>query len=196
MTERNTASNLIRIQIFCKFGALAPVEQEIIRRFEAGDVKAMDLVYTHYGDALYGVAMQMVKNEALAADILQEAFVKIWKNSKSYDPKKGRLFTWMLRIVRNKAIDAIRSSGRRDEIHSDLRIVSKDGIEVNPALNHDLSTVLSNLDTEQRKLIEHAYILGYSHPEIAEKFKLPLGTVKTRIRNAMKELRSIFGNGR
>ncbi len=177
---------------------MAPVEKEILRLFDEGNVKAMDLLYDHYADALYGVVLRMVGDEALASDVLQESFVKIWQNSRSYDSSKGRLFTWLLRIVKNKAIDSIRKTGRKSEIHSELKIVHKsDALDSSdPALKHDLNTVLSNLDKDQRELIEHSYILGYSHPEIAEKFDLPLGTVKTRIRNAMKELRSIFGNGR
>ena len=177
---------------------MAPVEKEILRLFEEGDVKAMDLLYDHYSDALYGVVLRMVGDEALASDVLQESFVKIWQNSRSYDPSKGRLFTWLLRIVRNKAIDSIRKTGRKAEIQSELKIVHKGDTSdaKDPTLQHDLNTVLSNLDKDQRELIEHSYILGFSHPEIAEKFDLPLGTVKTRIRNAMQELRSIFGNGR
>lgn len=177
---------------------MAPVEKEILKLFAEGNVKAMDLLYDHYSDALYGVILRMVGDEAIAADVLQESFVKVWKNSRSYDPSKGRLFTWLMRIVKNKAIDSIRKTGRKAEIHSELRVVNKeDSIEsADPSVQHDLNTVLSRLDGEQRDLIEHSYILGYSHPEIAEKFDIPLGTVKTRIRNGMKELRLIFGNGR
>lgn len=159
----------------------------------------MALLYDHYADTLYGIAFKIVGSEEKAADVLQDAFVKIWKQSKSYDSSKGRLFTWVLSIVRNQAIDAVRKSGRRGEIQGDLADVS---IENEPAKTSnkstemDLETVLSGLEDEQRTLIEHSYILGYSHPEIAEKFNLPLGTVKTRIRSAMIELRAIFGNGR
>jgi RNA polymerase sigma factor (sigma-70 family) len=101
-------------------------------------------------------------------------------------------------IARNKSIDTIRKIGRKAEIHSELKVVHKgDAIDtLDPSIEHDLNTVLSSLDRDQRDLIEHSYILGYSHAEIAEKFDLPLGTVKTRIRKAMKALRSIFGNGR
>lgn len=176
---------------------MAPIEKEILRLFKAGDVKAMDLLYDHYSDALYGVVFRMVGDDALASDILQESFVKIWQNSLSYDPAKGRLYTWMVRIVKNKAIDSLRKTGRTREIHSDLKVVHKNDAQAtdNPALNHDLNTVLSTLDSDLRDLIEHSYILGYSHPEIAKKFDMPLGTVKTRIRKAMKDLRSTFGNG-
>jgi RNA polymerase sigma-70 factor (ECF subfamily) len=176
---------------------VAPVEKEIIALFNAGDVKAMNLLYDHYADTLYGVVLRMVGDEAVASDILQESLIKIWKNSKSYNPDKGRLFTWLMQIVRSKAIDHIRSSGRRGEIHSELKIVSKgkDMVKEDPSTRHDLEVALSGLEDGQRDLIEHSYIFGYSHPEIAEKFELPIGTVKTRIRNGMKALRGKFGNG-
>lgn len=177
---------------------MAPVEKEILRLFAEGNVKAMDLLYDNYADALYGVSLRIVGNESIASDVLQDSFVKIWQSSKSYDPAKGRLFTWLMRIVRNKSIDAVRKKNRKAEIQSELKVVyDGDGSSSpDPSIKQDLKTVLSELDGEQRDLIEHSYILGYSHPEIAKKFDLPLGTVKTRIRKAMTDLRTIFGNGR
>ena len=175
------------------------VEKEILDCFENGDERAMELLYDNYGDAFYGIAYKIVNDEGLATDVLQDAFVKVWKKCGNYDSSKGRLFTWVLSIVRNQAIDALRKSGRRNEIHGDMADVSISN-EPSGKVDHDAAmdtkTMLSKLDTNKRKLIEHSYILGYSHPEIAEKFDMPLGTVKTRIRNAMKELRAIFGNGR
>ncbi|HKK37902.1 MAG TPA: sigma-70 family RNA polymerase sigma factor, partial [Cryomorphaceae bacterium] len=118
---------------------MAPVEKEILRLFEEGDVKAMNLLYDNYSDALYGIILRMVGDEAIASDVLQESFVKIWKNSLSYDPAKGRLFTWLVRIVKNKSIDAIRKSGRKEEIQSELKIVHKNDRSdtSDPALQHD-----------------------------------------------------------
>jgi len=174
------------------------VEEQIVALFDAGEIKAMELLYDHYAEALYGVILRMVGDEASAADILQESFVNIWKNSRQYDASKGKLFTWLVRIVKNKAIDHLRATNRKAEIQSELSVVSKEGTAqiVNPMVEHDLNVLLSKLDQDQRQLIEHSYILGYSHPEIADKFDLPVGTVKTRIRKGMIELRSLFGNGR
>lgn len=177
---------------------VAPVEKKIIDMFAEGDVRAMDLLYDHYADTLYGVVVNMVKNEGKAQDILQDAMVKVWKNSRSYDPAKGRLFTWLLNIVRNRAIDELRKMKRAGEIYGTASDVSMEMTEADNAdvtVPHDIGKVLEQLDDHNKSLIEHSYILGYTHPEIAEKFDIPLGTVKTRIRNAMKELRSIFGNG-
>ncbi len=158
----------------------------------------MELLYDHYGDTLYGIVFRMVNDEAVAQDIIQEGFVKIWQHSLGYDPGKGRLFTWVLSIVRNLAIDAIRKNKRSPEIHRDTESVTMRVIRApheDAAMNHDIEVVLSRLDEQNRSLIEHSYILGYTHPEIAEKFAIPIGTVKTRIRRAMNDLRNIFGNG-
>lgn len=177
---------------------MCDVEKEIISRFAKADVSAMDLLYDNYADALYGVVFRMLSDEGLAQDVLQEAFVKIWKNSSAYDPSKGRLFTWLVRIAKNQAIDALRKNKRSGEIRgemADVSIALTDDNAPDLSTNHDIAKVLGHLDSQEKLLLEHSYILGYTHPEIAEKFGLPLGTVKTRIRNAMKELRTIFGNG-
>jgi RNA polymerase sigma-70 factor (ECF subfamily) len=178
---------------------LSPVEREILERFEKGDAGAMDLLYDNYSEALYGIAYRMLGDEEKAQDVLQEAFVKIWQRSRHYDPSKGRLFTWLLTIVRNQAIDAIRKRNRQSEIQGpagDVLLNNIDSESTDLGVNHDIQKVLGQLDGQHRELIEHSYILGYTHPEIAEKFDIPLGTVKTRIRMAMSELRNIFGNGR
>ncbi|MBI1307309.1 MAG: sigma-70 family RNA polymerase sigma factor [Bacteroidetes bacterium] len=150
-------------------------------------------IYTHYGKALLGVAMSLVNDEDRALDVLQESLVNIWKNGSSYDSSKGRLYTWMLNIVRNKAIDSIRSSDRREKIQTPVEDVSvhESGYEFNTD-TIGLHSQLAKLDPEKRKLIELSYIQGYSHSEIAEQLALPLGTVKTRIRSAILELKQIF----
>lgn len=180
-------------------GELPAVEMEILKCFERGDTRAMELLYDNYADTLYGIVLKMVGDEAKAQDILQESFIKIWKRSKQYDSSKGRLFTWLLTIVRNQSIDYIRKKERRGEIQgssNDVYLQNVDSGDADLSVNHDIVKVLKELDVEKRKLIEHSFILGYTHPEIAEKFNIPLGTVKTKIRAAMQSLREIFGNGR
>lgn len=175
------------------------IEDQIVSLFEAGDDRAMELLYDHYADTLYGVIFRMVGNEAQALDILQDALVKVWKNSSTYDPSKGKLFTWLMRIVRNQTIDFIRKQRRSGEIYGEATDVI---IEVTPAdtrdfgLNYDIGTVLDQLDDLHRDLIECSYIFGYTHPQIAKRFKMPLGTVKTKIRAAMIQLKNIFQDGR
>ncbi|MCA1761742.1 MAG: RNA polymerase sigma factor [Cryomorphaceae bacterium] len=178
---------------------LSSVEKEILKCFERGDTRAMDLLYDNYADTLYGIALKIVGDEAKAQDILQESFVKIWKRSRHYDASKGRLFTWLLTIVRNQSIDFIRKRDRRGEIQgssNDVHLQNVESGDVDVSVKHDIGKVLKELDKDKRELIEHSFILGYTHPEIAEKFDIPLGTVKTKIRAAMHNLREIFGNGR
>jgi DNA-directed RNA polymerase specialized sigma24 family protein len=79
---------------------VAPVEKEILILFEEGNEKAMNLLYDRYSDAFFGVIIRIVRDEAIASDVLQESFIKIWQNARSYDPSKGRLFTWLMCIVR------------------------------------------------------------------------------------------------
>ena len=177
---------------------ITPVENEIVSMFATGDLRAMDLLYDNYADTLYGVILRIVGDEDQAKDVLQDAFVKVWKRSKSYDPTKGRLFTWLMSIVRNQSIDAIRKTNRSGKIYgsaNDVAIANTSADNVDLSLNHDIQKVLDQLDEHHRDLIMHSYILGYTHPEIAEKMEMPIGTVKTRIRSAMIELRSIFRNG-
>lgn len=177
---------------------MTSTEQQIIELFRKGDVRAMDLLYDHYGDNLYGIVNRITKDDALAQDVIQDAFIKIWKQSALYDSSKGRLFTWLLTIVRNQALDALRKIKRKNEIRGTAADVSLSVISAgneNLSIDHDVKTVLGSLDSHHRELLEHSYILGFSHPEIAEKFDIPLGTVKTRIRSAMQELRAVFGNG-
>jgi RNA polymerase sigma-70 factor (ECF subfamily) len=130
----------------------------------------------------------------LANDVLQEVFVNIWRKIDQYDTGKGRLFTWMLNIARNAAIDTLRSKGyqnsrKNQSIPDNVDTVQAGGISLPGVDTIGLRKVLEKLKDEQRVLIELAYFKGYTHEEIAEMEKIPLGTVKTRIRNALIQLR-------
>ncbi len=129
--------------------------------------------------------------------MLQDVFLKIWDRMKSYDSSKGRLFTWMLNIARNQAIDKTRSKemsqGRKTDDIDDL--VNKVDRQESTALQIEtigLKELLIRLTEEQRFVIDHLYLKGYTQSELSEEFGIPLGTVKTRTRMAMMELRSIL----
>jgi len=138
--------------------------------------------------------MQILGDVDLANDVLQEVFVNIWRKIESYDSVKGRLFTWMLNITRNAAIDVLRSKSYQN---SQKNLSISDQAEFDSGgktsqLNVDnigVRKVLEKLKSEQRVLIELAYFKGYTHEEIAEIESIPLGTVKTRIRSALIQLR-------
>ncbi|TMI67740.1 MAG: sigma-70 family RNA polymerase sigma factor [Bacteroidetes bacterium] len=139
----------------------------------------------------------MVENRELAEDILQEAFVKIWNNFSAYDSGKGRLFTWMLNITRNLTIDTLRSKGykKQAKISTDENSVSNFSEDHRMAERFDamgLRKQLVNLKPEQRIVIDLAYFNGYTQDEISKEMDIPLGTVKTRMRSAIIELRKML----
>jgi len=139
-----------------------------------------------------------VVNDDDAADVLQEAFINIWKNIESYDiAKGGSLFTWMLNIARNRAIDRYRQKNRVAENQSDYKIVhtGNDSFK-STTTNTDkigLNTLIDKLKPDLKELIELHYFKGFTHQEITDQTQLPLGTVKTRIRTAMKDLKQLVG---
>jgi len=167
-------------------------EQELITALKAGDEKAFSYLYDHYSGALYSIILQIVKIPETANDVLQEVFVNIWRKMDSYDARKGRLFTWMLNISRNASIDMLRSKAYQNSLkNQEIKetvyandLVSQPGVD-----SIGLGRFLLKLRPEQRVLIELAYFKGYTQEEIAEIEDIPLGTVKTRIRNALLQLR-------
>ena len=159
--------------------------------------KAFSYLYDNYSAALLSIVNSIVQEKESANDVLQEVFVNIWKKIRSYDPTKGRLFTWMLNIARNAAIDKIRSKGYKDglknqpfpenvDINTSRTVISPDVKDVG------LKRILSSLKDEQRQLIDLSYFQGYTHEEIAKALNIPLGTVKTRIRSALTHLRNMI----
>lgn len=158
--------------------------------------KAFSYLYDNYSGALYGVINSIVTEAETANDVLQDVFVNIWKKIESYDPAKGRLFTWMLNIARNAAIDKVRSKGFRDSLKNQPISENVDmnaGSVINPVVNDvGLKKVISRLKEEQRVLIDLAYFHGFTHEEIAKAMNIPLGTVKTRIRSALIQLRTLI----
>lgn len=158
------------------------------------DRAAFSYLYDNYAPALNGVIRRMVDEVQLAEDILQEAFVRIWNNFANYDTSKGRLFTWMMNITRNLTIDTLRSKGYKKQ----RKILSDENSVVSQAdrsIGSDrfdtigLRKQLLLLKPEQRTIIDLAYFNGYTQDEISKETGVPLGTVKTRMRNAILELR-------
>ncbi len=160
----------------------------------------MDYLYDHYSSALYGVVHRVVSNEDVAEEVLQDVFLRIWDKIDNYDPAKGRLFTWMLNIARNLAIDKTRSKEiSKDRKTDDIDdLVNKIDRKEQAELNVDIigvREVLGRLTDDQRFVVEYLYLNGYTQSELAEEFGIPLGTVKTRLRLAMIELRTLLNVG-
>ena len=167
-----------------------------LKQLREGNKAAFKRLYDDYSGALYGMALKVVGSEEIAQDVLQESFVKIWKNLEHFDESKGRIFTWMARIVRNTAIDLLRRKDVKYEIQMQEDYVFKQEESVDGHAHLDASDVrnqVAQLKPEHREVLYAVYFLGHTHEEAAEKLNIPLGTVKSRIRLAVKDLRKIFG---
>lgn len=172
-------------------------EDELILLLKQQDTQAFSYLYDNYSAALNGIVYRMVEDKELAEDILQEAFVKIWNNFSNYDNTKGRLFTWMLNITRNLTIDTLRSKGykKQAKISGDENSVSNHTDDIRISEKFDALGIrkqLVNLKPEQKIIIDLAYFGGYTQDEISREMGIPLGTVKTRMRSAIIELRKLL----
>jgi len=161
------------------------------------DRTALAYLYDSYAGALLGVIARIVKKEEMAEEVLQDVFMKIWDRIDSYDRDKGKLFTWMVNIARNQAIDKTRSREfSKDKQTGDLgkfvnRIDAREHVELGvEAIG--LRDLLNRLPEDQQFVIEKHYLKGYTQSEISAEFNLPLGTVKTRMRLAMQLLRNLL----
>jgi RNA polymerase sigma-70 factor (ECF subfamily) len=168
-------------------------EHELVASLRKKEEEAFSYLYEHYSGALYGVIKQIVGDVELGNDVLQETFVNIWRRIESYDEAKGRLFTWMLNVARNAAIDKTRSRG----FQQSQRQIPLDGEVIQPSVrpgidDYGLKKLILKLKDEQRLLIDLSYFQGYTHEQIATALHIPLGTVKTRIRSALTQLRALM----
>jgi len=172
-------------------------EQELVSRLLQQDDQAFSYLFDNYSPALFGIINQIVPDKEIATDVLQDVFINIWKKINSYDEAKGRLFTWMLNIARNAAIDKIRSRPYQDSLKNqplteNVNSTASNRV-VNPQINDTgLKKVISKLKEEYRVLIDLSYFQGFTHEEISKLLNLPLGTVKTRIRSALMQLRTMI----
>lgn len=172
-------------------------EDRLIKSLKHKDEQAFNYLYDNYSAALYGIVIKVIGSVEEANDLLQEIFIKIWRNIDNYDSKKGRLYTWMLQIARNTAIDKLRSSGfQRENSNVSLAhnpLVTTESSSDNIHIDHlGLKDIVQKLDKNYQLIIELAYFKGYTQQEIAEMLKIPLGTVKTRSRKALIELKKIM----
>ncbi|MBS1513499.1 MAG: sigma-70 family RNA polymerase sigma factor [Bacteroidetes bacterium] len=172
----------------------------LLRRISSGDESAIGELYDFYNKYLFTTVYFILKDEAEAEDVLQEAFFLIWDKIDTYDERLGNPISWMTRICRNKAIDKLRARKQNTDIEetNETLIIdlNEDYKKNNPEFiasagqeQKDVLEAISELDETQKKLIEYAYYQGFSHSELSAHFNIPLGTVKTKIRSAMMILR-------
>lgn len=172
-------------------------EPELVALLQQRDQQAFSYLYDNYSGSLYTVISQVLTDGETVRDVLQEVFVNIWRKIDSYDAGKGRLYTWMLNVARNAAIDKLRSRAHQDARKTSAMPESGDPgwLATSPEIRDvGLKKIVAGLKEEHRVLIELSYFQGYTHDEIAKALSIPLGTVKTRIRTAISQLRTIVTN--
>ncbi|ALJ06319.1 RNA polymerase subunit sigma-70 [Pseudalgibacter alginicilyticus] len=173
---------------------ISATEREIVSLLKKNDKKAISLLYDYYSDALYGVISKIITDEDLAQDVLQESFVKIWKNSKKYDASKARLFTWIYRIAYNSAIDKVRSIKNKSGNEVQIETSSVYKITSNE-LNQDVLDIkkhLKSLDEKYQIVLNALFFEGMTQQEASDELDIPLGTIKSRLKIGLRELRKIY----
>jgi RNA polymerase sigma-70 factor (ECF subfamily) len=167
----------------------------LLERIVARDERAVGELYDRHSRLLYGLILRVLRDRGEAEEVLQEVFLSVWSRADTYNVALGPPAAWLVRIARNRAIDRLRSNAvrlRAVEAAPDSQPPRADDPEMQATLTEQQRTVVRALDAlpaEQRVLIEQAYYLGLTQSELAEKFNLPLGTVKTRVRSGMQTLR-------
>ena len=171
-------------------------QDELITLIRDRNQKAFAYLYDNYSKALFGVIDSIIKNQEESEDVLQNTFLKIWNNFDSYDASKGRLYTWMLNVARNLAIDSTRS--KHEKIKNKIQEPSDSVYHKNNLYIEDkthetigLKKIVSSLKEDHIEIIELAYYQGYTQDEISKILNIPLGTVKTKVRQALTTLRHL-----
>lgn len=172
----------------------ARLDVALIERIVAREASAVGELYDRYNRLLYGLILRILRDHSEADEVLQEVFVSVWNRAETYDAALGSPAAWLVRIARNRAIDRRRANLTRVRVAETvpLELQSSDNPEVSALLGEQQRIVARALDAiprEQRDLIEEAYFLGLTQSELAERHKLPLGTVKTRMRTGLLMLR-------
>ncbi len=172
-------------------------EEELIVLLKEKNENGFHYLYDHYSGALYGVILRIVQSKEYTEEIIQDVFVKIWNSIHQYDVSKGRFYTWMINIARNTAIDYLKSKGFQNELKNqslpDFVYNTTELSTVNDSSDYiGFNNVLEGLEVDKQELINMAYYQGYTQHEISEKLKIPLGTVKTKMRNALMKLKDLL----
>jgi RNA polymerase sigma-70 factor (ECF subfamily) len=173
---------------------------DLIARLQRRDPQALAELYDRYGRIAYSLILRVVRDAGIAEDLVQETFLRVWNRVHGFDAEKGAIGPWLLAVARNRAIDYLRSAGGRERNAIEFEETER------PALYNDMErdlllsdsarrvkSAMEKLSENQRQVIELAYFEGLSQTEMAERMGQPLGTVKTWVRAALKNLRDDLG---
>jgi RNA polymerase sigma-70 factor, ECF subfamily len=173
---------------------------ELVLRLQRRDPQALGELYDRYGRIVFSVILRVVRDGAIAEDLLQETFLRVWNRVQGFDAEKGAIAPWLLAVARNRAIDYLRSVAGRERNALEFEETDHPALFVDmeqEILTSDKARVikgaLEKLNANQRQVIELAYFEGLSQTEMAERMGQPLGTVKTWVRTALKNLRDELG---
>ena len=176
-----------------------PEDIELVRLIRQRNQHALSMLYDRYSAQVYGLAYRILSNKALAEEVTQDTFLKVWNHPERWDSNKGRFSSWLLTVARNTSIDLLRKERR--QATPDITPLDKIAEpRAESGIPHDaqhmdgrmLRQLLSELPPEQATAIEMAFFRGLTHRELAEKLNLPLGTVKTRVRLGLQKLRAMW----
>ncbi len=180
----------------------ALADEDLMASVADGDARAFEVIFDRHGDAAFSLAYRMCGRRAMAEDVVQEAFMSLWRSGSRYSPARGSVRSWVLSVVHHRAIDAFRREGVRtsrnvsDEGIAE-RLPASDSTDVEVERREDAQQVrsaLQELPAEQRQVIELAYFGGFTHTQIATMLKLPAGTVKGRMRLGLTKMRISLGD--
>lgn len=179
---------------------VSEIDRELVERLRKREPQALAEIYDRYGRAAYSLILRVVRDAAIAEDLVQETFLRVWNRAQGFDAERGSLGAWLLAVARNRAIDYLRSAAGRER--NTLELAETD----HPALYRDIEPDILNADKtrrvraameklspNQRTVMELAYFEGLSQTEMAERIGQPLGTVKTWVRTALRSLRDELG---
>ncbi len=172
-------------------------EDALTEALKRHDNEAFQYLYANYKGALFTVILQIIPDRIIAEDVLQEVFIMVWKNIEKYDALKGRLFTWLFNITRNCAINTTRSKNYKSEQKNDsldnyVNYLDEKDRHILNINQIGLRKQVHQLKEDYKNVLELSYFNGFTHEEIAGLLAIPVGTVKTRLRNALIELRKQF----
>ncbi|MEQ9402463.1 MAG: sigma-70 family RNA polymerase sigma factor [Cyclobacteriaceae bacterium] len=172
-------------------------QDQLVAELKAKKPEAMSYLYDNYSGAIFGAILRIVGEESIAEEVLQDAFMKFWNKIDQYDSSKGRFFTWMINISRNLSIDRLRSkelkkAGKTDDIRDYVTGITDSNSSDQQTDAIGVKELMKDLRDEEKFILEMVYFKGYSQSEIAKEFNIPLGTVKTRLRMALKNMRKVL----
>ena len=177
-------------------------EIALLRRVAQGDRRGFEELYDRFSGVLFSTAYRVLNNQEAAEDVLQDVFIQIWEKAPLYDPTRGKPMTWAVTLTRNKAIDRLRSTVRRNRLQDDVQRESETFEQFDDRSSFDavasgetsklVREAIQKLTKDQREAIELAFFSSLTQTEIAERLGEPLGTIKARIRRGMMKLKDVI----